>query len=154
MTGNPTRFEGLPAGTRAVQLPDNFFNSGSYFLTVFGRPDSASACECERTGEASLAQSLHLLNAREIHEMLQAPTGRAAKLASDKDRSDEDKIRELYHVALCREPDVSELAASKGYIEQTPARSSGKAEKAGVLKKAYEDLVWALINTKEFSFNH
>ncbi len=73
VTGSQTRFEGLPSGTRATQLPDNFFNTSSYFLTVFGRPDSASACECERSGEASLAQSLHLLNAREIQDMLPVP---------------------------------------------------------------------------------
>ena len=52
LTKAPTRFKGLPAGTRAVQLPDNAFES--YFLTVFGRPDSASACECERSIDATL----------------------------------------------------------------------------------------------------
>jgi hypothetical protein len=154
LTGTQSRFDGLPAGTRAIQLPDNFYNSSSYFLTVFGRPDSASACECERSGEASLAQSLHLLNAREIQDMLTAPTGRAAKLAAEKGRTDVDKIRELYHVAFCREPDVSELSAAKGYLEQMLAKADPKEDKAAVQKRAYEDIVWALINTKEFSFNH
>ena len=154
LTGSATNFNGLPPGTRAIQLPDNFFNNSSYFLTVFGRPDSASSCECERSGEASLAQSLHLLNAREIQDMLTAQAGRAAKLAADKDRSDIDKIRELYHVAFCREPEPSEMAASKGYIEQLQAKADKKDDKATIIRKSYEDIVWALINTKEFSFNH
>ena len=59
MTASQANFSGLPVGTRAVQLPDNSFNSQSYFLTVFGRPDSSSSCECERSSDASLAQSLH-----------------------------------------------------------------------------------------------
>src|SRR5262249_41362841 len=51
VTLSKTTFKGLPAGTRAVQLPDNLFDS--YFLSVFGRPDAASACECERSSDAS-----------------------------------------------------------------------------------------------------
>ncbi|HWE01008.1 MAG TPA: DUF1549 and DUF1553 domain-containing protein [Tepidisphaeraceae bacterium] len=154
VTGAPYKFENLPAGTRAVQLPDNSFNQASYFLTVFGRPDSASACECERSGEASLAQSLHLLNAREIQDMLQIPSGRAAKLASDSARSDDDKLRELYHLAFSRDPDISEIAAAKGYIEQAVGKADAKQDKPTVVRHAYEDIVWALLNTKEFSFNH
>ena len=154
LTATQSKFDGLPAGTRAIQLPDNFYNASSYFLTVFGRPDSASACECERSGEASLAQSLHLLNAREIQDMLTAPTGRAAKLAGDVKRNDAVKIRELYHVAFSRDPDVSEMSAATTYIEQMLDKADKKEETGAVMKKAYEDLVWALINTKEFSFNH
>src|SRR5205085_1215686 len=102
------KFDGLPATTRAVQLPDNSFNNSSYFLTVFGRPDSSSSCECERSQDASLAQSLHLLNAKEIQEKLAADQGRAALLASDK-RTGEEKIRELYSWVYAREPDTEEL---------------------------------------------
>ena len=76
VTGTQTSFAGVPAGTRAVQLPDNGFNS--YFLTVFGRPEAASACECERSSEANLAQSLHLLNSSEIQGKLTAGSGSAA----------------------------------------------------------------------------
>jgi hypothetical protein len=154
LTGGQSKFEGLPGGTRAIQLPDNFFNNSSYFLTVFGRPDAASSCECERSGEASLAQSLHLLNAKEIQEMLTSNNGRAAKLAADRDRSDEQKIVELYHVAFCREPEPSELAAAQGYLDRMLAKAQKKEEQGVTRKRAYEDLIWALINTKEFSFNH
>ena len=82
VTGTQTSFTGVPAGTRAVQLPDNGFNS--YFLTVFGRPEASSACECERSSEANLAQSLHLLNSSEIQGKLTAASGSAARLAGDK----------------------------------------------------------------------
>src|SRR5437867_6550535 len=109
VTRTETKFDGLPPGTRAVCLPDNSFNTSSYFLTVFGRPDSSSACECERSQDASLAQSLHLLNAKEIQEKLADDTGRAALLAQDEQRSDEDKIVELYYWVYAREPDTDEL---------------------------------------------
>src|SRR5207248_6504555 len=84
ITKSSSAFARLPAGTRAVQLPDNSFNAASYFLTVFGRPDSSSACECERSMDASLAQSLHLFNSKEIGEKLTSASGRAALLAAEK----------------------------------------------------------------------
>ncbi len=76
-----THFDGMPAETRAVSLPDTNFSS--YFLDVFGKPDSATACECERTQEATLAQSLHLLNSKEIQAKLvtsQKPVGTSWRL--------------------------------------------------------------------------
>jgi Protein of unknown function (DUF1553)/Protein of unknown function (DUF1549) len=142
VTGTQTTFAGVPVGTRAVQLPDTGFNS--YFLTVFGRPESSSACECERSSEANLAQSLHLLNSSEIQGKLTAPTGHAARLAGDKTQPHELKIRELYLLAFSRVPTSEELSIALAHIhknEQDP-------------KRAYEDIVWALVNTKEFLFNH
>src|SRR6202043_3282929 len=94
VAGIPSRFDGMPAGTRAIQLPDNSFNSSSYFLQVFGRPESSSACECERSDAPSLAQSLHLLNAKDIVEKLIAPRGRAATFAMTDSRPNEDKVRD------------------------------------------------------------
>lgn len=141
VTGSPSRFGGVPVGTRAVGLPDNGFNS--YFLTVFGRPESSSACECERSSEANLAQSLHLLNSSEIQGKLTSGSGMAARLGGAADRPDADKIRELYLLAFSREPTAEELAIAVGHV--------GKAENK---RFAYEDIVWALLNTKEFLFNH
>src|SRR6266487_662809 len=108
VTRSQSKFDGLPPGTRAVCLPDNSFNASSYFLTVFGRPDSSSACECERSQDASLAQSLHLLNAKEIQEKLADDKGVAARLAADTKRGDEEKIREVYLSAYSREPAAKE----------------------------------------------
>lgn len=76
VTQSPTRFAGMPPGVRAVSLPDTGF--ASYFLTVFGRPSSTTACECERSQESNLSQSLHLLNSEEIQNKLSSDTGRAA----------------------------------------------------------------------------
>jgi hypothetical protein len=141
VTEAPTRFQGLPAGTRAVQLPDTAVNS--YFLTVFGRPEGASACECERSGEANLAQSLHLLNSGEVQGKLSGGSGRAAKLANDKDASDDDKVKSLYLYVFSREPVADELAVAKRHL--TNAQNK---------QQAFEDILWALVNTKEFLFNH
>jgi hypothetical protein len=144
-----SKFDGLPPGTRAVQLPDNSFNASSYFLTVFGRPESSSACECERSQDASLAQSLHLLNSKDIQEKLTNDQARAALLAKDEKRADEAKIRELYQLAYAREPDPKEIETARNYLEKKSRQDSEKGKRL-----AYEDIVWALVNTKEFLFNH
>jgi hypothetical protein len=146
-------FEGLPTGTRATALPDNSFNSSSYFLTVFGRPEGSSACECERTQESSLAQSLHLLNSPDIQAKLASDNGRAAKLAGDETRSDEAKITELYQWIASRAPTPKQVEIGSAHIAK---RSNGKsgADLAAAKRQAYEDILWALINTKEFLFNH
>ncbi|HEV2971970.1 MAG TPA: DUF1549 and DUF1553 domain-containing protein [Pirellulales bacterium] len=141
VTGVDEKFNGLPAGTRAMQLPDTGFNS--YFLTVFGRPEGASACECERSNEANLAQSLHLLNSAEVQNKLSAASGRAAALAADQQHTHAQKIERLYLQFYSRRPAPEETALAVAHIAKT------KNDKA-----AYEDIVWALINTKEFLFNH
>jgi hypothetical protein len=152
VTKSEGAFAGLPASTRAVQLPDNSFNAGSYFLTVFGRPDMASSCECERSQDASLAQSLHLLNAKDIQEKISRDSSRAASFASDSTRSDNDKLRELYLLAFAREPDAKELATARSHLAKSTQPREGK--EAPGQRPAYEDIVWALLNTKEFLFNH
>ncbi len=141
VTGTDEKFGGLPAGTRAVQLPDTGFNS--YFLTVFGRPEAASACECERSNEANLAQSLHLLNSAEVQNKLAAASGRASALAADKEHQHPQKIDRLYVQFYSRHPLPEETALAVAYLNKA------KNDKA-----AYEDIIWALINTKEFLFNH
>ena len=94
----PPNSPALPAGTKAIQLPDTGFNS--YFLTVFGRPEASSACECERSGEANLAQSLHLLNSSDVQNKLSFGGGRAAKLSGDLTRSSRRQDSRGVHVRL------------------------------------------------------
>lgn len=148
-----TKFEGLPAGMRAVQLPDNSYNAGSYFLTAFGRPEGSTSCECERSQGASLAQSLHLLNSKELQDKLSSDKGYAAELANETSDSDKKKLANLYLTAFSRQPDSHELEAGLNHITK---KTAGKADKEqlGAKRQAYEDIIWALINTKEFLFNH
>jgi hypothetical protein len=154
-------FDGLPKGTRAVCLPDNSFNAANYFLTVFGRPESSSACECERSMDASLSQSLHLLNSKDIQAKLSADSSRAARLAGDEKRADPDRLRELYRLAFSRDPRPEEIALATDYLTKRIASvKEGKdaketeANRTKARREAWEDTVWALLNTKEFLFNH
>ena len=141
VTGSPTAFDGLPVGKRAVELPNAGYSS--YFLKVFGRSPSTTACECESTQEPNLAQNLHLLNSVEIQTKLSADAGRAAQLAADLERTDQRKISELYQVALARKPNDQELKTTLGYLADQPDK-----------RAAYEDIIWSLVNSKEFLFNH
>jgi hypothetical protein len=156
-----TPFRGFPEGTRAVQLPDNQTNS--YFLSVFGKPEGATACECERNSELNLTQVLHLMNSDELYAKIGTPVARPAplvkpdpkdvgpkaqpgerlgQLVADK-REHADRVQELYLVALSREPTADELSVILGHIA-----------KKGDDRAAYADVLWALVNTREFMFNH
>jgi hypothetical protein len=145
VTGSPTPFGGLPqdrhAPKRAIMLPDESY--ASYFLDVFGRPKRISACECERVSDANLAQALHLLNSDEIQNKLASPNGRADLLVKDIQRSDEEKVDELFLWAFAHKPNAEQKKAALAHI----------AKHAGEKKVAYENILWALINTKEFVFN-
>lgn len=153
-TGAKTDFADLPAGTRAIALPDNSYNRGSAFLKVFGRPEGASVCECERASSASLAQSLHLMNASDVKGKLAAAGGRAERLARD-DKPAAPKIRELYLAAFAREPHSHEQTVAEEYLAKPREDAQGKPLPPDQARRiAYEDLLWALINTKEFLYNH
>mgnify|MGYP003341073710 FL=1 len=153
-TGAKTDFADLPPGTRAVALPDNSYNRSSPFLKVFGRPESASVCECERASAPSLSQSLHLMNAADVKAKLSTSGGRAERLAKDA-RPEPKKIRELYLAAFAREPQSHEQAVAEEYLARPREDAAGKPLPPEQAKRlAYEDLLWALINTKEFLYNH
>ena len=154
LAGTQTDFANLPAGTRAVSLPDNSYNNSSPFLKVFGRPEGESVCECERVQSSSLGQSLHLINASDIRGKLTSPTGRAEKLAKAAGPP-EPKIKELYLSAFSREPRPDEMKAALNYLAEPRLNAAGHpvdAQKA--IRDNFQDLIWALMNTKEFLFNH
>lgn len=142
VTGVPEVFDGLPRSTRATQLPDDGFASA--LLETFGRPKRESVCECERSAEPSLAQSLLLLNSPDLQRKLSADDGRAARLADDP-RPDPDKVDSLYRLALSRPPSDDERSVCLAHLERL--RSKGR------VRQGYEDLIWTLINTKAFLFN-
>jgi hypothetical protein len=143
-TGTQTKFRNLPLGTKAIELPDAEYPD--YFLNVFAKPKRASVCECERSPDENLAQALHTLNGDILANKIADGKGRIASLlafrdANGKPKSHEEIVRELYLAALCRPPTDAELAASQKFLEQ-----------AGSPKECYEDLLWALINSKQFLF--
>jgi hypothetical protein len=154
LAGTQTDFTNLPPGTRAVALPDNSYNRSSPFLRVFGRPEGASVCECERVQSSSLAQSLHLINAPDIKAKLSNANGRAERLAKDP-KPTEVKVRELYLAAFSREPRPDELKTAVSYLTEPAVAAEGTpVDSAKAARENFQDLIWALINTKEFLFNH
>ena len=144
VTATTQGYGGLPAGTTSMQIPDPTMAQNVYFLKVFGQPQADTACECERSQEANLAQSLHLLNSNEVQGKISGGNARPALLANDKERDDTAKIKELYRWVYSREPDAEELKIALAHIEKHKDNP----------KLAYEDITWALVNTKEFLFNH
>ncbi len=154
VTGGKSDFADLPAGTRAISLPDNSYNRASPFLKVFGRPESESVCECERVQSSSLAQSLHLMNASDVKAKLTASNGRAEQLAKS-DKPDPQRIREIYLAAFSREPAPEEVSIAENYLNQPRTDAQGKPlDSLRAKRQGYEDLLWAIINTKEFLYNH
>lgn len=142
VTGVPPKIGSLPVGMGASEMADATI--APYFLKVFGQPQADTACECERSQDANLAQSLHLLNSADVQNKIANASGRAAGLAKDETRTKEEKVRELYHWVFARDPEPDELQIAIAHIDKH----------AETPQPAYEDLVWALINTKEFLFNH
>lgn len=136
-TGKP-----YPAGLRALQLPDA--NIASYFLKSFGHADRTQTCECERTNQPSVAQMLHLSNGDTLNDKLKKPDNRIAKLLAAK-LSDAQIVDEVFLSALSRFPTAKEQKLCVEPLTQTNETAR---------REAMEDLYWALINTKEFIFNH
>ncbi|MBI3468482.1 MAG: DUF1553 domain-containing protein [Planctomycetes bacterium] len=141
-TGRPEGFPLLPVGTRAIQAWDN--RMPHYFLQVFGRPLRTTVCECERINEPSVAQVLHLMNSPEIQAKISHPRGRVRQIIKANNKSDS-TVEELYLATYSRLPNDAERSAAVAYIE-----SAGTGQRA----RAAEDLLWTLMNTTEFLFNH
>jgi hypothetical protein len=139
-TAVPEKFAGLPIGTRAIQLPDGEVNHP--FLKTFGQPARELACECERESDGNLAQALQLINGPTVNEKIRNPNNRLGKLLADK-KSDDAILTDLYYAALSRPPFDDEKKLALAHI----AKGADK-------RKAWEDVLWALINTREFLFRH
>ncbi len=137
-TGSVEKYRGFPLGARAIDLPDESIDS--YFLDVFGRSQRESACECERSSAANLAQTLHLMNSPETQRKIAG--GRIEKMIQAK-LSDDKIARELFLWTFAREPKPEDLTDVLNYV----GRSKSK-------KQAFEDVLWSLLNSKEFMFNH
>lgn len=139
VTGFHERFEGLPAGTRAIELPDE--SVPSYFLNVFGRSMRESACECSRSSAPNLSQILHLMNSAELQNKIADGKGRLAEMLKA-NRTSEEILREFYLTAFGRPPASIEMSDALAMLE-------GKDRKSTL-----EDFEWMFLNSKEFLFNH
>ncbi len=140
-TDVPEEFNGWPVGFRAIQIWDN--RMPSYFFRIFGRPQRVSVCECERGNDPSIAQALHLMNSPETMRKIRHRNGQARKLA-DSDMSPQSIVEELYLSTVSRIPTEKERALMmQAFVESGGSRQT-----------AAEDILWVLLNTKEFIYNH
>ena len=138
-TGAPNNIPGVPAGFRATQLPDPKIDVS--FLDMFGRPPRESPCECERSSEVSLAQTLNLVNGPTIAEAIVHPNGLIARLIKEK-ANNRKLIEEIYLSVICKFPTKDELSTAEKYMAEINNPS-----------EAIQDLMWALINSSAFLFN-
>ena len=143
-TATQNKFQGLPLGARAVQIADG--NTSSYFLTTFGRATRGTACSCEVKMEPNLSQALHLLNGDTVQEKI--ASGGVVKRMLDENRSAEQIVEEIYLRTLTRMPTEKERTALLEIL-QDPA-----AQDPAAIQRNLEDSFWAILNSREFVFNH
>ncbi len=140
VTAVPEKFAGLPAGTRAIQLVDGEVNHP--FLKAFGQPARELACECERESDGNLGQALQLINGPTVNEKVRNAANRLGGLLSAK-KTELEILDEIYYAALARPAFDDEKKVALAHI----AKGADK-------RKAWEDVLWAVINTREFLFRH
>ena len=138
-TGAPRALPGVPVGFRASELPDSQVDVA--FLDMFGRPPRESPCECERTSDVSLGQTLNMVNGPTIGDAIAHPQGLIAKTIAAK-ATNEQLIETVYLSTLARKPSAQEMTRMTEYFGTVATQ-----------KEAAEDLAWALINSPGFLFN-
>jgi hypothetical protein len=139
VTDTQNKFRGLPLGARAVQIADG--NTSTYFLTTFGRASRETACSCEVKMEPNLSQALHLLNGDTLHQKISS--GGIVKSMLDSEKTPEQVIDELYMRSLTRRPSDEERAQLVAVV--------GESDNP---QQTLEDAFWAILNSREFVFNH
>jgi len=140
VTQTREKYQGLPLGTRASQLPDTTVRS--FFLDVFGRPPRQVTCECERGTQPNIAQAMNLLNGDLLNGKITAKDGRIERLLKAR-KPVAEIVKELYLATLSRPPKAEELAKAEKWIAAGPSPRDGM-----------QDLLWVLLNSREFLFNH
>jgi hypothetical protein len=140
VTDVPEHFDGWPVGYRAIEIWDN--KLPSHFLEVFGRPSRQTVCSCERGTESSVSQALHLMNSETTTRKLQSRNGICAALSQSTLR-DAEIIDELFLTALNRYPSSAEKDLLSAAFPESADRQT-----------AVEDILWTLLNSREFVFNH
>jgi Protein of unknown function (DUF1549)/Protein of unknown function (DUF1553) len=138
--GAPEPFPRAPRQVRAAQLPGSAV--GITFLKSFGKPDRLLSCECERSDATTLAQAFQMISGQTVRAKLEKHDNRLGRRLAE-GVSDGALLSELYLAALCREPSSPERAAVLAHLA-----------KAGDRRKGWEDVLWALLNSKEFLLRH
>lgn len=142
VTSVPENFSNLPQGTRATQLPSPDY--GKEFLKIFGQPERKSVCRCERSDDLNLSQALQIANGSFVQSRLTNGNNRARQLLKA-GKSPREVIEGCYLAACSRLPKDSEVDAFEQFMKRRPDRS---------VEQQFEDLLWALINSNEFLFQH
>jgi hypothetical protein len=142
VTGTPNKFKGLPLGARAVQIADG--NTSNYFLTTFGRATRATVCSCEVKLEPNLSQALHLLNGDTTQQRIRQ--GKKVETLLLEKKGPTEVIESLYLTVLSRAPTDMEREKLLAAVAE--------AKEPAQVKETLEDIFWALLNSKEFIFNH
>ena len=137
-TGSQMQFPGMPKGFRSVQVPDGQVK-GNNFLTLFGRPERKSACECERTDNFTLGHAMNLVNGPTVANALKDGKNTINKYAAA-EKNDRKVIEEIYYSCLSRPPTEKELK----FIDLSVGKSR---------EESAQDLAWALLNSPAFLFN-
>jgi hypothetical protein len=140
-TGIPEAFSGAPAGFTAAQLPDA--NVKNEFLRLFGKPRRAEACECERDDGANMLQALHFINGKSILSRVTAANGRANQLAGQK-LSDEELVDQLYLWSIARHATPDETKLGTTFVQTYEGKRN----------EAAQDLMWVLLNSRDFMLVH
>jgi len=136
----PEPYTRLPPGYRATQLPDA--NIEAPFLELFGRPPRDTPYETERSAEISLWHALYFVNSNELENKVN--NGQRIKRLIKEAKSDADIVDEFYLAGLSRLPNEEEKRKVLDYI----------SERKNAREQAIRDILWAILNTKEFLFNH
>jgi len=139
VTETKNKFAGLPLGARAVQIADG--NVSDYFLTTFGRATRTTVCSCEVKMEPNLSQALHLLNGETTTQRI--ANGQVIDRMLGENKTPEAIIDEVYLRCLVRHPTEAEKAKLLEAVNQGPDKN-----------QMLQDVFWAVLNSKEFMFNH
>ena len=141
-TNSPDKFPNLPADLRPVQLPDP--EVPSEFLDLFGRPRRLVPCECSRLNDSNMNQVLSLMNGEYLQEKIASPSGRVASLFQLVPL--EQAVANLYYATVSRHPSDDEFSRTMEIL--------GQRRNAETKRQVLEDLLWVLLNSREFLFNH
>jgi hypothetical protein len=149
VTQQPEKFDGYPVGTRALELPDTAVKS--YFLDAFGRPARQQTRESERTSVPTITQALHIINGETLNNKVRAPHNSIDALMKQ-GFSDEQIVNHLYLASFSRYPKETERAALVKALHSAEQQKTSTADDAR--REALNDMLWAMLTSEAFMFNH